>query len=186
MREGYEGFSKEGVSFAPPGLCWFWDAHPQLKLRAIFCRPYRDFSSKSQGSQPYIVSIKTVAADETRAVARLRKRRLSLRSVDPGLRSQTRLSWAILCHPLRGFWFGGCAELFEVKANRCRLMWLQFFWNRYRRPLQNPIAIAQTSPSAESRISKSAGFRPIPSAADWEVGDTAGLETCATDFCRDF
>jgi hypothetical protein len=40
--------------------------------------------------------------------------------------------------------------------------------------------VAQTSKSAVSRISKSAGFPQFPSPADLEVGDTAGLETCAT------
>jgi hypothetical protein len=46
--------------------------------------------------------------------------------------------------------------------------------------------VAQTSKSAVSRISKSAsaansgGARKFGHPADWEVGDTAGLETCAT------
>src|SRR5207245_2312599 len=40
--------------------------------------------------------------------------------------------------------------------------------------------VAQTSKSAVSRISKSAGGVQQEGAADLEVGDTAGLETCAT------
>jgi len=40
--------------------------------------------------------------------------------------------------------------------------------------------VAQTSKSAVSRISKSAGRPRFIAAADLEVGDTAGLETCAT------
>jgi multidrug efflux pump subunit AcrB len=40
--------------------------------------------------------------------------------------------------------------------------------------------VAQTSKSAVSRISKSADAASAPRAADLEVGDTAGLETCAT------
>ena len=39
-----------------------------------------------------------------------------------------------------------------------------------------------TSKSAVSRISKSADLLPWPRPADLEVGDTAGLETCATQF----
>jgi len=48
------------------------------------------------------------------------------------------------------------------------------------KPLKNTVIVAQTSKSAVSRISKSADFRTFPSPADLEVGDTAGLETCAT------
>jgi hypothetical protein len=46
--------------------------------------------------------------------------------------------------------------------------------------------VAQTSKSAVSRISKSAAAATacacwkLERPADWEVGDTAGLETCAT------
>ena len=46
--------------------------------------------------------------------------------------------------------------------------------------------VAQTSKSAVSRISKSAGLANsgrlpyVARLADLEVGDTAGLETCAT------
>ncbi len=40
--------------------------------------------------------------------------------------------------------------------------------------------VAQTSESAVSRISKSAAAKPFQCPADLEVGDTAGLETCAT------
>jgi hypothetical protein len=48
--------------------------------------------------------------------------------------------------------------------------------------LKNAIAVAQTSKSAVSRISKSADAPQLPRSADLEVGDTAGLETCATRF----
>src|SRR5207302_2216855 len=40
--------------------------------------------------------------------------------------------------------------------------------------------VAQTSKSAVSWVSKPANRAPLPSPADLEIGDTAGLETCAT------
>ena len=40
--------------------------------------------------------------------------------------------------------------------------------------------VAQTSKSAVSRVSKPAGTPPFQRSADLEIGDTAGLETCAT------
>jgi hypothetical protein len=52
------------------------------------------------------------------------------------------------------------------------------------RPPKNAVDVAQTSKSAVSRISKSADFPQLPRPADLEVGDTAGLETCATQFFR--
>ena len=42
----------------------------------------------------------------------------------------------------------------------------------------NPVA--QTSKSAVSRVSKPANAAHFRRPADWEIGDTAGLETCAT------
>src|SRR5581483_10655181 len=48
------------------------------------------------------------------------------------------------------------------------------------------LEVAQTSKSAVSRVSKPAGWTNLPAlprlrrAADLEIGDTAGLETCAT------
>ncbi|HEY3760644.1 MAG TPA: hypothetical protein VGN23_02750 [Verrucomicrobiae bacterium] len=47
-----------------------------------------------------------------------------------------------------------------------------------------PIIVAQTSKSAVSRISQSAGFPMFSRPADLEVGDTAGWETCATSFAE--
>jgi hypothetical protein len=52
------------------------------------------------------------------------------------------------------------------------------------RPLQNTFFVAQTSQSAVSRISKSAEIREFPRLAELEFGDTAGLETCATQPLR--
>jgi hypothetical protein len=46
--------------------------------------------------------------------------------------------------------------------------------------LKSKDAVAQTSQSAVSRISKSAGLGELPRAADLEVGDTAGWETGGT------
>jgi hypothetical protein len=40
--------------------------------------------------------------------------------------------------------------------------------------------VARTSKSAVSRVSKPAASTAAVGLADWEVGDTAGLETCAT------
>jgi hypothetical protein len=40
--------------------------------------------------------------------------------------------------------------------------------------------VAQTSQSAVSRVSKPAGGGKVGAWADLEIGDTAGLETCAT------
>jgi hypothetical protein len=48
---------------------------------------------------------------------------------------------------------------------------------------QNGIAaskVARTSKSAVSRVSQPAACAIAVHPADWEVGDTAGLETCAT------
>jgi hypothetical protein len=42
--------------------------------------------------------------------------------------------------------------------------------------------VAQTSKSAVSRVSKPAAGTAAVGLADLEVGDTAGLETCATKF----
>ncbi len=47
--------------------------------------------------------------------------------------------------------------------------------------IANPVA--QTSKSAVSRVSKPADAAPVRRFADLEIGDTAGLETCATRFC---
>src|SRR5208283_486495 len=43
--------------------------------------------------------------------------------------------------------------------------------------------VARTSKSAVSRVSKPAAGATAARPADWEVGDTAGLETCATRRC---
>jgi len=46
--------------------------------------------------------------------------------------------------------------------------------------------VAQTSESAVSRVSKPAAGSQYVASADLEVGDTAGLETCATLLFRRF
>ncbi len=46
----------------------------------------------------------------------------------------------------------------------------------------NPVA--QTSKSAVARVSKPADIAPVRRSADLEIGDTAGLETCATTVLR--
>jgi hypothetical protein len=49
------------------------------------------------------------------------------------------------------------------------------------RPSELGWAVAQTSKSAVSRVSKPANAPRCVTSADLEVGDTAGLETCATN-----
>jgi hypothetical protein len=74
----------------------------------------------------YTGSIKTVAADKTRASRGCRRWRLSLVRGDPGRRSQTRLTWATIGHPC-GVLFGGCAGGFvAVKANQKEMTRPQF------------------------------------------------------------
>ena len=52
------------------------------------------------------------------------------------------------------------------------------------KPLPEAAAVAQTSKSGVSWISQSADFDSFSSSADLEVGDTAGLETCATSYAE--
>jgi hypothetical protein len=73
----------------------------------------------------------------------------------------------------RAFQFGISSQLQFCSSN---------FENTKR--LKNPFVVAQTSKSAVSRISKSADFARCPRAAGLEVGDPAGLETCATRVFR--
>ena len=52
------------------------------------------------------------------------------------------------------------------------------------RSLQNGIVARRTSKSSGAWVSKSGDFRPFSHCADLEVGGTAGLETCGTEFYR--
>ena len=59
----------------------------------------------------------------------------------------------------------------------CRRFQLNHEWTRRGKAATE---VAQTSKSAVSWVSKPANRAPLPGPADLEIGDTAGLETCAT------